>query len=313
MPLRVGRVEPELALFLVAAAAAIVARFLRGRPSRAWRSAEEGRVRVCVAADARSDVLELFGRFAGSASRRYEVCLGVLIECDRMEDALRGPASLPPEYRHRVHLHHTARLPREAHARRLRKMQRMFVNGMEDLVVLADERVVPELGWDAHLMAAFADSPAAGPPVVVTCPLCVHPAGFPTLRTRGNGDVVRDEAKPFAHPAAPGVFVPAVCPCHEFLAFLPARPPPLAAEGGEAAWAPVALVVPAFALVRAVAAGVEEDVLDCNLAPLRARLADGERLGITPGAPGAELYHKYGSAAAARLAVKLDRRRAEAP
>ena len=54
---------------------------------------------------------------------------------------------------------------------------------------------------------------------------------------------------------------------------------------------------------------VEEDVLDMNMHRQREKLTNSEKLGITLNPSGKELYHKYGSAVAAKLAIRLDRRR----
>lgn len=268
---------------------------------------EEGLIRVCVAVTPRSDVNDIVARYLAAASKRYELAFGILMMCDKMEDVQRtASVSSPTE---RIYIHHTLSIPPEKHDKKHRKMYRKFVSGLETVVVFADERVVPEFGWDLHISQAFETSLCAEDEHgILTCPLCPHEAGFPTFRERSNGDVVRDEAKAFLNPGAPGVFVPSVCACTEFLAFPPQRllstQSPLSTG--------FAYHLPTFPVVRSVLATVEEDVLDCNMQPQRSRLSNSEKLGLTLHASGDEMFHKYGSAAAAKLAIKMDRRQSKA-
>ena len=291
--LMIRRMEPEFGLLVVVLLFSIVARtFL---PKASVRSIDlEGRIRVCVSCTPGSvDVYELVTRYMATSCKRYEVLFGIMIECTRMEDALTKVKDCVSEYKDRVNVHYTISISAENHKKRLRKMLKKFSNEMEDLVVLADSRVTPEYGWDENLMLALKDQPTR----TVTCPLSPHPAGFPTLRERSNGDVVRDEAKPFLNDGV--AFVPSVCVCHEFVAFSPNNF--FLDKTSE-------IVVPTFSIIRPVNSRVEEDILDANMQKQTDKLTNSEKLGITQNPSGSELYHKYGSATAAKLAIKLDRR-----
>lgn len=284
--------EPELVLLVVVVASAIVSRVVFTRTKAVRDVVSEGRIRVCLATKPGVDTFELVTRYTSASSRRYEIVFGLLIECERMEDALNDRTETYPCD---VRVHHTVALSADSHSKRLSKLHRKFVNGLEDLIVLSDSRAVPEFGWDLSLMDAFQRSEWD----LVTCPLCPHVAGFPTLRERSNGDVVRDEAKAFLHRDTTAI-VPSVCLCNEFVAFRPVHIPPF--ENARVG-------VPTFPLLRPVTSRVEDEVLDTNLHPLRPSLLHSEKLGLSTRPSGDELYHKYGSATAAKLAVRLDRRK----
>ena len=256
----------------------------------------EGRIRVCISCMPDTvDLYELVTRYMATSCKRYDVLFGIMMECTRMEDALTKGKDCVSEYKDRVNLHYTISISSENHKKRLRKMLKKFSNGMEDLLVLADYRVTPEYGWDENLMLALKDHSTR----TVTCPLSPHPAGFPTLRERSNGDVVRDESKPFLNDGV--AFVPSVCVCHEFVAFSPNNF--FLDKTSE-------IVVPTFPIIRPVSSRVEENILDANMQKQKDKLSNSEKLGITQNPSGIELYHKYGSATAAKLAIKLDRREA---
>jgi hypothetical protein len=286
-------VEPEMLLLGVVLLIAIVSRTFLPR-TRVRDLRIEGRIRVCVSCGAgKKDIADLVTRYLSASCKRYDVVFGVIVECTRTGD-VESTRGLAPEHKDRLQVHHTTPVRAEDHRKRHRKLFRTFVNGLEDLVVFADPRVAPEYAWDEHLMLACGRE---DDPVTVTAPLCGHAAGFPTLRERSNGDVVRDEARAFANEGT--AFVPSVCPCYEFVAFRPRH----------FLWdAETRVLLPAFPLIRPVAPHVEEDVLDANLQRLREKLTHSEKLGITSEPSGSELYYKYGSATAARLAVKLDRK-----
>ena len=287
------QVEPELLLLVVVLLVAVVSRiFLPKTRVRDLRI--EGRIRVCVSCGAgREDLADLVTRYLSTSCKRYDVVFGVIVECTRTADVDSARVHAL-EHKDRLHVHHTTLGKAEEHRKRHRKLYRKFVNGLEDLVVFADPRVVPEYAWDERLMLAFGSE---NDPVTVTAPLCGHAAGFPTLRERSNGDVVRDEARAFANEGV--AFVPSVCPCYEFVAFRPRH----------FLWdAETRVLLPAFPLLRPVSSQVEENVLDANLQRQRDKLTNSEKLGITLTPSGSELYYKYGSATAAKLAVKLDRK-----
>ena len=287
------RVEPELVLLVVVFVSAIVSRVVFTRTRTVRNVMPEGRIRVCLSAKPHVDTFELVMRYTSASSRRYEIVFGLLIECERMEDALDVKTETYPCD---VRVHHTVALPAENHTKRHAKLHRKFVNGLEDLVVLSDPQVVPEFAWDLALMNAFQRSDEWD---LVTCPLCQHVTGFPTLRERSNGDVVRDEAKAFLH-RDETTGVASVCLCNEFVAFRPVHVPP---------FEDARVGVPTFPLLRPVSSRIEDEVLDTNLHPLRASLLPSEKLGLSLRPSGDELYHKYGSATAAKLAVRLDRRK----
>lgn len=286
------RVEPELVLLVVVFVSAIVSRVVFSRTRTVRNVMPEGRIRVCLSAKPDVDTFELVMRYTSASSRRYEIVFGLLIECERMEDALDVKTETYPCD---VRVHHTVALPAEKHTKRHARLHRKFVNGLEDLVVLSDPQVVPEFAWDLALMDAFRPDEWD----LVTCPLCPHVTGFPTLRERSNGDVVRDEAKAFLHRDTTAI-VASVCLCNEFVAFRPVHVPP---------FEDARVGVPTFPLLRPVSSRIEDGVLDTNLHPLRASLLPSEKLGLSLRPSGDELYHKYGSATAAKLAVRLDRRK----
>ena len=287
------RVEPELVLLVVVFVSAIVSRVVFTRTRTVRTVMPEGRIRVCISAKPDVDTFELVMRYTSASSRRYEIVFGLLIECERMEDALDVKTETYPCD---VRVHHTVALSAENHTKRHAKLHRKFVNGLEDLVVLSDPQVVPEFAWDLALMNAFQRSDEWD---LVTCPLSPHVTGFPTLRERSNGDVVRDEAKAFLHRDATAI-VASICLCNEFVAFRPVHVPP---------FEDARVGVPTFPLLRPVSSRIEDEVLDTNLHPLRASLLPSEKLGLSIRPSGDELYHKYGSATAAKLAVRLDRRK----
>ena len=208
-----GRFEPEVALLVTVLSFAIIARIFFPRLKE---HKTEGTIRVCVSCTPKTDLYELMTRFLSTSCRLYDVSFGIMIECSEMTDALSNePDNCPHELRDRVRIHHTVSIPKENHEKRHRRLFKKFSNGMEDLIVLADPRVVPEFRWDENLMLAFHKNEK----VVVTCPLCPHSSGFPTLRERSNGDIVRDVAKAFLNEDS--TFVSSVCLCHEFVAFSP--------------------------------------------------------------------------------------------
>ena len=279
--------EPEVVVFciLILCAAISKALFPRIKP----RSVE-GIIRVCVHTTRGDNLSDIVHRYISTSSNRYDVLFGILVECESLDDVVSFDSTDYP--RDKIVVHYTVRMESSAHEKRLRKLCKKFVSGMEDMVVFAHARVVPEFGWDIHLIGAISDS-------VVTCPLCVHAAGFPTLRRRSNGDVVRNEARAFVHPGQVGTYVPSVCLCHEFVACHPLSVPHTRPEH---------VVVPTFPILSPTTQVVEEDVLDSNLHPLSPTLSNSDKLGITPTPTGLEMYHKYGSTSAARLAIKLDRK-----
>ena len=290
--------EPELLGLVTLALVAAVSKAVRPRARHGARDAPrsaEARIRVCIHGARAGDAGEVVQRFVRTCSNRFELHFGILVECTSVDDvvsALDGGA-YPRE---RVIVHHTTRVGGDAHHyRRRRKMVRRFVNGLEDMVVLADARVHPEHGWDVTLMGAVRDG------AVVTCPLCPHAAGFPTMRRRSTGDVVRDEARPFVNPGDVGTFVASVCVCDEFVACHPHAVPlgPTTAS----------VLVPTFPVVRPVPVDTEGDVLDDAMQTLASTLTASQRLGLSAAPDGLEMYHKYGSTSAARIALKLDRRR----
>lgn len=291
-----ARVEPELVAVVTLVLIAAVAKSVFPRTTRRPSRRPNGTIRVCVHGTHPTrgpDPMEVVHRYVRTCSNRYDLLFGILIECERMTDVVEyDEASYP---RDRVMIHHTVRIDAENHARRLRKLLRRFVSGMEDMVVFVDARVSPVFGWDTHLVDATKDAKT-----VVTCPLCVHACAFPTLRRRSNGEVVRDEARAFVHAGPAGTFVASVCLCHEFVACHPMSVP--TDSVGQ-----VKVVVPAFPVVCAVAPSVEEDVLDHNLQVQSSGLTNSQRLGLSVSPNGLEMYHKYGSASSARLAIKLDR------
>lgn len=293
------RAEPELVALLILMVAAGVAKAVCPRSTNA--SPPDGKIRVCVYSTTtreKIDPLEIVNRFTATCSNRYDILFGLFVECDDITDVIPFDSqSYPSQHRERVIVHHTTRMEGGSHEKRLGKMVKRFVNGLEDMVVFADARVHPEFGWDINLIHAVSDG------TVVTCPLCVHPAAFPTLRQRGNGDVVRGEARPFSHPGDAGTLVASVCLCHEFLACQPLQIPQRSSQGS------VRLVVPTFPVISPAPHDVEDDVLDHNLHRQVLKLTKSQRLGLSQAPSGLEMYHKYGSTSAAKLAMKLDRRR----
>ena len=303
------KAEPEVVFLAVVLAFAILSRMLgiskvtnnivNTQPK------EEGTIRVCLALTPRSDVADVVQRYLSTSCKRYELAFSLLMMCDTMEDVQKTSyVSSPVE---RIFLHHTLTIPAEKHQKRHRKLFKKFVSGLESVVVFSDERAFPEFGWDLRIVEAFEiGSCKDDENGILTCPLCPHEAGFPTFRERSNGDVVRDDAKTFLNPGEPGVFVPSVCACNEFLAF----PPQRALANQSPLSSSFRYWLPTFPILRSVLPTVEVDVLDANMDSQRSRLTNSEKLGLTPHASGDEMFHKYGSAAAAKLAIKMDRKKA---
>lgn len=291
--MKLHTLDPEVIGFV---ALVVCTAFLRVLfPRQLQRSTSKGDIRICLHTTPRADVSALVQRYTVTCSNLYRLSFGILIECDCMEDVLLHDASAHKKSgSERVIVHHIARIDDAAHVKRLKKMRKHFVNGMEDMVVFADHRVFPEFGWDAHLLNGMDENE------LVTCPLCVHAAGFPTHRERSNGDVVRDEARCFVHPGEVGVFVPSVCLCYEFFACRPLTIPLTSV--------PQVVVLPTFPIIQASTRDVEDVILDVNLQVQTPVLTNSGKMGLSSRPSGIEMYHKYGSTSAVKLAIKLDRR-----
>ena len=67
-------------------------------------------------------------------------------------------------------------------------------------------------------------------------------------------------------------------------------------------------MVPTFEVLRPSAL-LEEEVLDVSEQALEVAISSTGKLGLTGAPSSVEMFHKYGSTTAARLAVKFDRRR----
>lgn len=267
-------------------------------------------VRVCFAARASDDWRGAVLSFLRSAAMRSCIRVGVLLQCREVGEA----EARPDDLRTAVDIHHTVPIGATRHGFRAAKLVRHFVNGLETRVVLVDPRATFQYAWDRHLAEL---PPSVGEDVLVTCPLSPHAAGFPTLRRRSTGEVVRSEARPMRFEQA-GVFVPAVCACSELIAASPAvllawRREWKAARASRAASAPPfpgAALVPAFPLLDPLVRPEEEEEVLVNNEGIvfPAALSSAGKLGLSPRAGSQEMYHKYGSTTSARLAVRLDRR-----
>lgn len=238
-------------------------------------------LRVCFAVRSGQDWRSTVQRFLSAAVSQADVRFGVLVECERVEDVDDDEGK---DLRAAVEVKHTVPPSRPTPAKRVRRLTKKFVSGMETLVLVVDPRAEPTYGWDAAL--ARVPLPEGG---VLTAPFCEHEACFPTLRPGPSGPE-RGGAKPFRF-AEEGVAVPSVCGCYELLA---ARPSAFL-EGAGSYW------VAAFPLLRPRREQLGEGVGEVELTP-------ASRMGLSPRATHGETRLKYGSTAAAKVATKLDRK-----
>lgn len=313
VPRHAARLPPlGMCIFLVSVVASCVARCaarygLRPPPPR-------HAIRVCLVSppgcDWRACVMALIGASIVPAALTF----GVVVECTDL-DGLESAGEL----RSHVWLHCTTPARSDDPARMLRRLVRRFVTGTETAVVVIDPRVRLRHGWDQGVIECTRSSGAH----VLTSPVTRHEgaAAFPTLRQRSSGAIVRSDARPFRRRASrrADVVVASACWCFELTAGPPSllRAMALRAGDGErdAAGVPptASFCVPTEPLLEADAA-LEEAVLaaaDEHVPlprPAHSRLTSCQALGLSAVPSARELFMKYGSAEAARLAIKLDRR-----
>lgn len=238
-------------------------------------------------------------RWTLSARCTRGVCFGVLVQCTSPSEAI----PIADELRHSVEVAYTSPLPEEAHESRNRKLLRRFVTGIETIVVLADPSLVPVQGWDERLVSSM--SGRKGKERILTCPQSRHAVGYPTLRKRSNGDIVRSDAAEMAEMDSKGS-VPSACWCQEFTAAEPRLLSCLWKKKKECEQA--RFYVPTYPIL-VPDAKREERILALSEQPLGGSLTPPHSLGLTEGAGVQEMYHKFGSASSARLAVKLEKRK----
>lgn len=280
-------------------------------------------VKVLAACDVRDPWLDLAWHLLSTASHPRRVVLHLLLECS-------DPSLVPlakvdaPELRPHVQVSVDAPARARHPARVVRRLAQRFVVGDERLVVvLADARARTVRGWDARLLQLTRRR--KGWEGVVTAPTsdADGTARFVALRTRSNGTIARGGSHRFSVAAedADGMpvslsphdnLVPTPCWCPELTAASPSfwlrgtwpdpRSESFVAQA-DALTGSVSLALPNVALL-AHDEGMEDDLVDhdegCGSHVLHRR----EAVGLSRRAADYEKIVKFGSAAAARIAVR---------
>lgn len=270
-------------------------------------------IRVCFStgsAQSWREVVEEYERT--SVLPDVQLLFGVLLECDDVEDVRLYSAD---DMRHTVAISHAVRMKNEEKAKAARRLVRRFVNGMESIVVLADRRVRPDVGWDEALL--WCSLPLDGRSMY-TCPASAKSdPSFPTIRTRSNGAVVRSDERAFRNPdLRRRDVVPSACWCAEFLAAPPSAV--LAWSASKEKREAFRYFVPAFPFLRASTKGdVEAFIVENEDCPLllggRSTFRKGsdaatpsDRVGLSSAPTTLEMRRKFGSVDAAKIAVSVE-------
>lgn len=229
-------------------------------------------------------VVEAITQSSEKTNLSFQVC----VECTSLEEA--DESLLPTELIPYVNLHFCRALCGEPYPKRVARLSKLFVDGDETLIVLVDHRVRLHPAWDQKVLDAFRNDD----PFVLSCPPCQDGiATFPRLEIH-DGRTRRRRAAKFQSPETMDI-VPIVALCEEFVVCKPEVLTVWKGDGVHTLTTPVVKDDP--------------DLERCHLERdpgQEARRSAKELVGLTKHSPDMENISKYGSSAAARLAVEFE-------
>ena len=281
------KINIGIIIFLIAGLSRIVSRAF---PKQAIHISNEkiGKIiTVCFCCKATDDWEKTVVRFMQSAQWQSGLRFGVLIHCDSIEDTHIEASHL----RKIVDVHHTIVKNRHASCR---KMIKRFVNGLESYVVISDHRLEPVYGWDTCLYKMIKRSKNS----LVTCPSSQYKVGFPTLR-RMDGKTFRGASKEMIiHTDPARLTISSVCACEEFMV---ASPSVLVSwRLSNTLLSSMTSEIPTVQILEG--SNYERDYV---FREVQLPYYNENGVGLTKNATVEELHYKYGSTAAARIAIKL--------
>ena len=245
-------------------------------------------IRVLICIDARGDWKGILQSCLSRQSSKQDVQFGVLITSAGVDDVTPVLGTL----RDLVDIRFTPNSFSDP-IKCIRRLIKRFVNGLESIVIVIDCRLTMEYGWDLMIPEMVKNDE------ILTCPAMNGRCGFPTLRRRSSGAIVRSEARPMKNESEFST-IPAVCLCHEFLA---AHTTTLLEwyNGKTPKYA-----VPTCPIL--VSSNLEEKILDeCDELPLSIELTDTNKVGLSEAPSTEEMYYKFGSVTSASMAIKVEK------